>query len=513
MMKGKKALLPISLFLAIIFAVFLTRPAQAVTTDPAIKATNYQMWIKLDPARKQISEKVTITVQNNSQQDFRQVLIRNMAYSVLKFDRRHYPKGNQNDQTTVQQISAGRQNLTYQLGASPASLEVNLPQTLAPGQKIALTVQTLTSVPYRRDRFGYQKVGGGKIFNLSFCFPYLSDYRHGQWNYHPYSDEGENRSSAISDYQVTFIAPHAYKVASSGSHFTNGDQTTINAPQIRDLAIVASNRFRLSHRQADGVEINNFYVAGPNQSNNHRYNTLTEQVAADSLRLYQKDYGTKYPYPNLDITECPFPKDLGGMEYSGLIMVSDEGLLKKKKGAGQDYSQLLEDVSHEVAHQWFFGTVGSDEFMEPWLDEGMAEFSDDYVFGLSHNKSMTLLDKYAGIEGISRQARRGLRRFLRKAMSHLIKNKRKTIINYPMDKIPKGEDESDLDYDQAATFYLQLMYAMGQKKFFQAMRDYCRTYYMKQATGRDFLAIIRQYDNSRTVNHVINKFINPKYLL
>jgi aminopeptidase N len=30
---------------------------------------------------------------------------------------------------------------------------------------------------------------------------------------------------------------------------------------------------------------------------------------------------------------------------------------------------------HEVAHQWWFGIVGNDEFNEPWLDEAMAEYA------------------------------------------------------------------------------------------------------------------------------------------
>lgn len=512
-MKGKKALLPMGLFLIAFFAFFLARPAQAVATDPVIKATNYQMWVKLDPCKKQLTEKVTITVQNNSQQAFKQLLVRNIAYGALKYDRRHYPKFNQHAQTKVTSISQGQDKLAYQLGKDQSNLDVDLPQALAPGQKTAITVQTITSVPFRRDRFGYQRIAGGKIFNLSFCFPYLSDYRHGQWNYHRYSDAGENRNSAISNYQVTFIAPHAYKVAASGSHQTSGDQTRINAPQIRDLAIVASNRFRVSHKRADGIEINNFYVAGPNKENNQRYNTLTKQTAADSLRLYQKDFGTKYPYPNLDITECPFPKDLGGMEYSGLIMISDEGLLSKRKGSAESFNQLLEDVSHEVAHQWFFSTVGSDEFMEPWLDEGMAEFFGGTTFMLAPSKSMSLYCHYTQTKNLSKKTRAKIMTMIKRVLRKMIKTKRRTIINYPMDRMPHGKSEFDLAYEGGTVFYQELYSAMGPKRFFNAMRDYCRTYYMKQATGKDFLAVVRKHDNSKIVNHIIHNFINPRNLI
>ena len=37
---------------------------------------------------------------------------------------------------------------------------------------------------------------------------------------------------------------------------------------------------------------------------------------------------------------------------------------------------------HEVAHQWWYNQVGSDQIMNPWLDEGLAEFSMyDYFAG------------------------------------------------------------------------------------------------------------------------------------
>ena len=71
------------------------------------------------------------------------------------------------------------------------------------------------------------------------------------------------------------------------------------------------------------------------------------------------------------------------MEYSGLVMIAQDTFARKKAASKEDYDSVIEDVSHEVAHQWFFNTVGNDEYTEPWLDEGMAEFSEDIIFDLS----------------------------------------------------------------------------------------------------------------------------------
>ena len=32
-------------------------------------------------------------------------------------------------------------------------------------------------------------------------------------------------------------------------------------------------------------------------------------------------------------------------------------------------------LAHEIAHQWWFGLVGNDQLREPWLDEGLANWS------------------------------------------------------------------------------------------------------------------------------------------
>lgn len=135
---------------------------------------------------------------------------------------------------------------------------------------------------------------------------------------------------------------------------------------MRDFAIVASNKFKVSSTKANGIKINNYYYAGKSAK---IYNQLAKQTAVDSIKLFTKKYGP-YPYSELDLTESPFGSDTGGMEYSGLVMIAQDTFARKKSASKEDYDSVIENVSHEVAHQWFFNTVGNDEYTEPWLDEG-----------------------------------------------------------------------------------------------------------------------------------------------
>ena len=107
---------------------------------------------------------------------------------MLKYDHKHF-EATRNATTSVKSISSDGQKLSYTTGKDKSNLFVN--KSLNTGESTDLTVNVVTGVPKRQDRFGYQNINGGKVYNLSFCFPYLSDYRNGKWNYHPYYDAGE----------------------------------------------------------------------------------------------------------------------------------------------------------------------------------------------------------------------------------------------------------------------------------------------------------------------------------
>ena len=200
------------------------------------------------------------------------------------------------------------------------------------------------------------------------------------------------------------------------------------------------------------------------------------------------------------------------MEYPGLIMIDASGFLQKKHPLDR-YNELTEDVSHEVGHQWFYGTVGSDEYMEPWLDEGLTNLLENGVYDLTYTKSKSYCAKLMHSKFYTRKNVKRANKILKENANQFInKNQKANYINYPVNNPPKGVDTEDMAYELGMDFPAVLKVAMGENKFFDALHDYYQTYYLKQATAQDFLNIIRKYDNSKKVNNVINKFIDPKYL-
>jgi hypothetical protein len=80
----------------------------------------------------------------------------------------------------------------------------------------------------------------------------------------------------------------------------------------------------------------------------------------------------EYPYPRLTIGVTPGLT--GGIEFPTHVFL----------GSGVATVHLV----HEVAHQWFYGLAGNDQYRDPWIDEGLATYGESRVDGsLAHQRS------------------------------------------------------------------------------------------------------------------------------
>ena len=92
-------------------------------------------------------------------------------------------------------------------------------------------------------------------------------------------------------------------------------------------------------------------------------------AAVRAVGLFEAKFGA-YPYGSLSIVQA----DLNdGQEYDGLVFLATK-FYNEYDGSAR--SNLVAIGVHEIAHQWWFGLVGSDQAMEPWLDEAMAVYSE-----------------------------------------------------------------------------------------------------------------------------------------
>ena len=54
------------------------------------------------------------------------------------------------------------------------------------------------------------------------------------------------------------------------------------------------------------------------------------------------------------------------MEYPNIVLISDDIA---------DYDTYKQVIVHEIAHQWWYGVVGNNQYYYGWLDDGLTEYS------------------------------------------------------------------------------------------------------------------------------------------
>jgi aminopeptidase N len=84
----------------------------------------------------------------------------------------------------------------------------------------------------------------------------------------------------------------------------------------------------------------------------------------------------------LSIVEADF---LDGMEFEGLFFLS-KGFYNLYDGKPNSYLGAI--TVHETAHQWWYGQVGNDQAIEPWLDEAICTYSEALYFEANHPEGM-----------------------------------------------------------------------------------------------------------------------------
>ena len=141
-------------------------------------------------------------------------------------------------------------------------------------------------------------------------------------------------------------------IASSGQRINvNGLTQTFEAHDVRDFNFSAAPDYHTASRVTDGTTITFYY---------RTLNSTTVLNWAVSAYSFYTDKVGDYPADYVNIAEIgPWY----GMESPHLFWIP--------KDAG---GLLGYEVVHEMAHEWFYSTVGNDQALQPFADEAVAEF-------------------------------------------------------------------------------------------------------------------------------------------
>lgn len=240
------------------------------------------------------------------------------------------------------------------------SLPVRLAVPLPPNHAAMISMNVRIRLFHRNDRFGFN----AGISFLGTALPTLAAKDDHGWNLNPFADLGESFYSLVSDYRLTLDTPSWLQTPATGvlvSSATRGTRTvrTYVAHQVRDFEWAAA-RFHRLVGSAKGTRVNVWYLPSLVTA------AEAKQARADAVRsmtTFSQDFGA-YPYPEVDVVLSGHHA-FGGMEYPTIVFSEP----------------TQKTLVHELAHQWFYGIVGDDQFREPWLDESFATWGTNLPFG------------------------------------------------------------------------------------------------------------------------------------
>lgn len=346
-------------------------------------------------------------------------------------------------------------------------MRVDLPSPLPPGDSTLLETHFTSQVPLQIRRSGRDNSEGIR-YSMTQWYPKIAEYDHQGWHADPYV--AREFYGVWGNFDVTITLDGAYVVAASGvlqnpndvGHGYNdakkkperGDlQWHFIAHRVHDFAWAADPDYKHEITKVpDGPVIHFFY-----QDNEAEWKSLQGFVVR--LFTYMNAHFGKYPYPVYSIIQGGD----GGMEYPMCTLVTGK----------RSQPSLQGTVAHETAHQWYYGVLGSNESLYPWMDEGFAEFSGDEAFADLTNGDPPHDRDYLQYAYL---VKRGIQEPMSEHADHYTSNAAYSIAAYSMGEL----------------FLEQLKYIIGEEVFYQGMREYFDAWKFHHPEPNDFIRVMEK---------------------
>lgn len=349
---------------------------------------------------------------------------------------------------------------------SDTAMKVLLAEPLAPETQLEILIDFRAVVPEGNQQgYGAFNYENG-IMALAGFYPLVPVYDDEGWNVELAPDYGDAVYSDTALYNLYLTVPKDMVVATSGSIVseTDNDDGTrtlhcVSGP-MRDFNVVMSREFVVKSTTVGQTTVNSYHLPR-DEAGGER----VLQYVSDALRTYGERFGL-YPFAEFDVVETPITA--AGIEYPGLIVVAQRFYEEGQEGGFFEFA-----TAHEVAHQWWYSMVGSDQVDEPWLDEALTNYSTFIYIEDIHGQqeAQSILANY--FEGLYRQ---------------IVEGGRDAVVAQPVAAFSE-EDYGPIVYGKGPLFFHALRQEAGDETYFAIMREYLRQHKYKIATPESFLRV------------------------
>ena len=346
-------------------------------------------------------------------------------------------------------------------------IELRLPRAIEPGESLTIDMAWTSHLPTVSLRTGHH----GSFHMVAQWFPKIARLEpDGTWSHFAFHRLSEFYAD-YGTYDVTITAPEAFVIGAVGKPIPDGSRRRFVAEDVHDFAFAAWDRFRsLTETTPAGVKVTCLFPDGYEDA-------ARAEIGAVKFGLgyFGAAFGD-YPYETLTIVHPPWGAfEAGGMEYPTLITTGG-GWMRDPIG-----THALEILTlHELAHQWFYGLVGTNENRWPFLDEGITSYAEmDACEALWPDASA----------GAGLGLRVGLPAIYRAGALEATRNARAS------DAAPSfvsGQDYGALVYSRSAAAMRTLANVYGEDTVRRAVGVYARRHRFAHPTPDDFFSAVRE---------------------
>ena len=483
----------------------------------------YVIDVALDDRAHVLRGNYQLTYTNNSPDALREIYVHlwpnAFADNETAFARQQRRQGSTRFYFAPPEQRGGIDSLSWQVDGAPVGTRpyrdlrdvtiLVLNKVIPPGGTVTVTTPFRVKIPASFSRLGHVKTS----YQLTQWYPKPAVYDRRGWHPMPNLDMGEYYSE-FGRFDVSLTLPENYVVGATGELQTEteraflreratateariaageftADKTDNAFPEstaatktlrylaegVHDFAIFADKRFHVQLGDttlASGKTVETYVMY--TDTERHLWKNALHYVNR-AVRFYSDQVG-EYPYPQATAVQSALSAG-AGMEYPMITVIGRSGTAK----------DLDDVITHEVGHNWFYGILGSNERIFPWLDEGLNTFyeyryMDRYYGGDSYRDPAdellpSFLAKHTDLSlnqaGLLLNARRGWQQ------SSSIDSDSMTFINYGVGS-----------YTKPAQVLFLLENYLGKEVFDAAMRDYYATWKFKHPQPADLQAIFER---------------------
>jgi hypothetical protein len=411
-----------------------------------------------------------------------------------------------------------------------ALLKLNNP--LPPGNKIIITTPFFVKIPLGiYSRLGHM----GESYQITQWYPKPAVYDKKGWHQMPYLTQGEFFSE-FGSFDVSITLPKNYVLGATGDMVdaeeelawlnqkveetklieaydktmdfppSSKEWKTIRFKQtnVHDFAWFADKRYHVLKGEVELPNSKEMVTTWAMYTNSEpKLWKKSIEYLNDALYYYSLWNGD-YPYKHCTAVDGALSAG-AGMEYPNITVIGKSGT-----------AFMLETViMHEVGHNWFYGILGSNERIHPWMDEGLNSFNENrYIetkyptaslLGIDDNEKVNSIFSFFDLEHLLHKDQYYLGYVFgaRKNTDQPIELPANEYTNFNYGSIVYGKSALVFDY---------LMAYLGEETMDKAMQQYFQKWKFKHPYPEDLKAVLEEV-SGKNLDWFFDNLINATYKL